>query len=73
MAQTQAPAVGAVRGFRVAPVARKSARSSLRTWYAEGLESKVERAVLDGRVDAAKAAEFHRLMEQLLEIDPRQG
>ncbi len=51
---------------------KKASLSSLRDWYADGLGSKVERAVTDGRVDAAQAAEFHRLMEQLLEADSRQ-
>jgi len=53
--------------------ATESARSSLRDWYSDELGSKVARAAADGRVDAAQAAELHRLMAQLLEDDSRQA
>jgi hypothetical protein len=45
---------------------------NLRDW-ATKLRCKVARAVTDGRVDAARAAEFHRLMTELLEVDLQHG
>jgi hypothetical protein len=49
----------------------RSSCTTLRDWYADELRSKVARAVMEGRVDAARAAELHRLMTQLLEADLR--
>lgn len=47
----------------------RSSYEKLEEWYSEGLRSKLERAVADGRVDAGRADELDRLMAQLLESD----
>lgn len=47
----------------------RSSYAKLEEWYSEGLRSKLERAVADGRVDAGRADELDRLMAQLLESD----
>jgi hypothetical protein len=44
----------------------RPARHALRGWYVHGLHSKLARAVAEGRVDAGRADELHRLMTQLL-------
>jgi hypothetical protein len=46
----------------------RSARASSHDWYSGELRPKVARAVAEGRVDASRADELHRLMTQLLEV-----
>jgi hypothetical protein len=41
-------------------------REAVLGWYSDGLRPKVARAVTEGRVDAERAAELHRLMTELL-------
>jgi hypothetical protein len=38
-------------------------------WFSGELSSKLARAVMSGRVDAAQAAQLHRLMTELVEVD----
>ena len=56
--------------FRVVSKDRVVGRA-IRNWYADELGSKLARAVTEGRMDAARAAELHSLMAQLLEADLR--
>ena len=49
----------------------RSSRESAHDWYSGELRPKVARAVAEGRVDAGRADELHRLMTQLLEAGPR--
>jgi hypothetical protein len=56
------------------PASSRSSRSScttLRDWYSDELRSKLARAVTEGRVDAAQAANLHQLMTELTEVDLR--
>jgi hypothetical protein len=55
--------------------AKESSASShgatLRDWYSDKLRPKLARAVTEGRVGAAQAAQLHRLMTELVEVDLR--
>jgi hypothetical protein len=44
---------------------------NLRSWYSDELRLKVARPVTEGRANAVRAAELHRLMTELLEADHR--
>ena len=50
---------------------RHASRTSARHWYSDELRPKVARAVAEGRVDAGRADELHRLMTELLEAGRR--
>jgi hypothetical protein len=45
----------------------RASRASAHDWYSGELRPKVARAVAEGRVDAGRADELHRLMTELLE------
>jgi hypothetical protein len=49
----------------------RSSRATLRDWYSDELRSKLARAVTEGRVDAAQAAQLHHLMTELVEVELR--
>jgi hypothetical protein len=49
-------------------VSQRSSRESLSSWYTDRLRPKLARAVRDGRVDHARAAELHRLMTELFAV-----
>lgn len=68
MAERTIRTAGKPRAERRAGACRP-ARARLRDWYSNELESKVARAVAEGRVAASQAADLHRLMGVLLDAD----
>jgi len=59
-------AVNSKELFPHSPSVSSSSRAPVHDWYLDELWSKVARAVTEGRADAARAAELHRLMTKLL-------
>jgi hypothetical protein len=61
-----ARSAGSVRENSTLNELGKPSPQSLPSWYSDGLQPKIVRAVRDGRVDHARAADLHRLMTELL-------
>jgi hypothetical protein len=45
----------------------RASGAAVREWYAGSFRSRLAQAVADGRADAGRATELHRLMTELLE------
>lgn len=52
---------------RSAENSSRARRESLRSWYSDEFRLRVVRAVSEGRADAERAADLHRLMAALLD------
>jgi hypothetical protein len=67
------PAVNAKVSSASARSSSRSSRTTLGDWYSGELRSKLARAVMSGRVDAAQVARLHRLMTELVDVDLRRA